>query len=100
MARDEPNAGFNSRFTEDLIGLDPDDPEARAFAAHLDRMERSGPNFTIEASLDGVADFAESTNRVGGVRRDAAWLIVTLILLGVLVGAWDTLRAALTWLAG
>ncbi|WP_034272694.1 hypothetical protein [Haloechinothrix halophila] len=100
MAREQPDTGPHSRFTDDLIGLDPDDPEARAFAAHLDRMERSGPNFTIESSLAGVADFAESTNRMDGVRRHFAWLVVTLILLGVLLGAWETLRLALTWLAG
>ncbi len=100
MVRDEPGAGDSSRFTDDLIGLDPDDPEARAFAAHLDRMERSGPSFTIESSLAGVADFAESTNRIGGVRRHFAWLVVALILIGVLFGAWETLRLALTWLGG
>ncbi len=100
MVRDEPDGGPQSRFTDDLIGLDPDDPEARAFAEHLDRMERSGPSFTIESSLAGVADFAESTNRIGGVRRHFAWLVVTLILLGVLFGAWETLRFALTWLWG
>jgi len=98
MVRDEPGAGPSQRFSEDLIGLDPNDPEARAFAAHLDRMERSGPGYTVEASLAGVADFAESTNRIGGPRKHLAWLIATLILLGVLLGAWDTLQAALTWL--
>lgn len=100
MAREQPDTGPHSRFTDDLIGLDPDDPEARAFAEHLDRMERSGPSFTIESSLAGVADFAESTNRLGGVRRHIAWLVVTLILLGVLFAAWETVRMALTWLAG
>ena len=56
--------GQNPRFHEDLVGLDPYDPEALAFAEHLDRIERSGPNYTIEAALDGVSDFADSSNRL------------------------------------
>ena len=57
------------RFHDDLVGLDPDDPEARAFAEHLDRMERVRPMFTVEGELSGVRDFAESANRVGGATR-------------------------------
>ncbi|MQA61207.1 MAG: hypothetical protein GEU86_06865 [Actinophytocola sp.] len=98
--KDGFNTGSNPRFSEDLLGLDPHDPEARAFAEHLDRMERCRPAFTIEASLEGVADFAESTNRIGGSRRAFAWAIVTLILLGVLFAAWETVSRALIWLAG
>lgn len=74
--------GPPGRFADDLIGLDPDDPEARAFAAHLDRMERIRPMFTVEGELAGVRDFAESTNRAGGLRYWAAVVVVGLILLG------------------
>ncbi|ATY10961.1 hypothetical protein DMP23_03980 [Amycolatopsis sp. A1MSW2902] len=81
--------GWNPRFHEDLVGLDPYDPEARAFAAHLDRMERTGPTFTVEACLDQVADFAESSNRTGGLRYWVSALVVVLIVLGLLVTAWD-----------
>ena len=52
------------RFDDDLIGLDPDDPEARAFAEHLDRMQRCDPAFTVEGSLRGVAEFADTKNIV------------------------------------
>lgn len=85
------------RFSDDLVGLDPDDPEARAFAAHLDRMERSRPSFTVEGALDGIADFADSSNRIGGERRVLARLVVLLILLGVLVGAWYVVAGLLGW---
>lgn len=78
------------RFSDDLIGLDPADPEARAFAAHLDRMQRARPSFTVEGALDGIADFAESSNRIGGRYRLLAGLVVMLIMFGVLLGAWDT----------
>jgi hypothetical protein len=71
------------RFADDLIGLDPDDPEARAFAAHLDRMERVRPMFTVEGELGGVRDFAESANRAGGLTRWTAWMVTLLVLLGV-----------------
>ena len=91
--------GQNPRFHEDLVGLDPYDPEARAFAEHLDRMERSGPNYTVEAALDGVADFAESSNRLGGLRYWVSALVVVLIVLGVIVTAWDIVVHALAWLA-
>ncbi|MGH3451987.1 MAG: hypothetical protein ACRDQW_14975 [Haloechinothrix sp.] len=94
----EHGSQLNPRFGDDLVGLDPDDPDARAFAEHLDRMERSGPTFTVEASLKGVADFAESSNRLGGDKRVWAALVVGLILLGVLVGAWETLTHFVEWL--
>src|SRR3979409_1456364 len=70
------------RFHEDLVGLDPYDPDARAFAEHLDRIERCGPNYTVEAALDGVADFADSSNRLGGLRYWGSALIVVLIVSG------------------
>lgn len=92
--------GPHPRFHEDLVGLDPFDPEARAFAEHLDRMERCGPNFTVEASLSGVADFADSSNRLGGLRWWISVLVVALIILGVLVAAWDIVSLTIQWLGG
>ncbi|ACU97402.1 hypothetical protein [Saccharomonospora viridis] len=86
------------RFDDDLIGLDPDDPEARAFAEHLDRMQRCDPAFTVEGSLRGVAEFADGSNRAGGLRWWVAVLVVCLILMGVLVSAWDILGDLLAWL--
>ncbi|KAA2253372.1 hypothetical protein F0L68_33195 [Solihabitans fulvus] len=74
-----------------MVGLDPDDPEALAFAEHLDRMERERPGYTVEGYLDGVEEFAASANRAGGHRRLVAVLIVALILLGVLVTLWSAL---------
>lgn len=91
--------GRHPRFHEDLVGLDPYDPDARAFAEHLDRIERCGPNYTVEAALDGVADFAESSNRLGGLRYWVSALLVVLIVLGVIVTAWDIVVHALAWLA-
>ena len=89
----------NPRFSEDLVGLDPYDPEARAFAEHLDRMERCGPTFTVEASISGVADFAESSNRLGGLRWWASVALVSLIIIGVIVAAWDIIGRAMIWLS-
>ncbi|MFO7192225.1 hypothetical protein [Thermocrispum sp.] len=89
--------GPDARFHDDLIGLDPDDPEARAFAEHLHRMERTGPRFTVEGALDGIAEFAESSNRVRGHYRAMAVLVVSLILLGVAVSVWDTISGFLGW---
>lgn len=92
--------GRNPRFDEDLIGLDPTDPEAQAFAEHLDRMQRCEPAFTVEASINGVADFADSSNRLGGIRWWGAALLATLIIIGVLVASWDIIVRALQWLSG
>ncbi|OLF17886.1 hypothetical protein [Actinophytocola xanthii] len=79
------------RFDEDLLGLDPDDPEARAFAEHLERQQRVRPGFTVEGYLSGMDDFAASANRLGGHRKLMASLLAMLILLGVIVAAWDAL---------
>jgi hypothetical protein len=68
-------------FDDELLGLDPDDPEAQAFAAHLDRMHRERPTFTVEGYLDGVSDFADSSNRAQGGRRLLAVLLVSLLLM-------------------
>jgi len=75
-------------FDDELLGLDPDDPEARAFAEHLDRMQRQRPTFTVEGYLDGVREFADSANRAEGGRRWAAVVLVALLLAvtGYLVG--------------
>lgn len=100
MAETGPTGpGQHPRFHEDLVGLDPHDPEACAFAEHLDRMERCRPNFTVEASIDGVADFADSSNRLGGLRWWIAAFLATLIIVGVIVAAWDIVERALLWLA-
>ena len=88
---EDDEVGPRGRFGEDLIGLDPADPEVQAFAAHLDRMERTAPAFTVEGSLAGVRDFAESANRANGSRRAFAMTVVGLILLGVIVVVWDVL---------
>lgn len=81
----------HDRFTDDLIGLDPHDPEAKEFADHLDRMEREHPGYTVEGYLAGVQDFAESANRTTGHRRLVAVLVVGLILLGVVLSVWFAL---------
>jgi hypothetical protein len=86
------------RFDDELIGLDRDDPDAQAFAAHLDRMHRRYPAFTVEGYLDDVGKFVDSANRANGERRLAA-VAVVLMLLAVVAGlVWDVLRFVLsTW---
>ncbi|RZQ61367.1 hypothetical protein EWH70_23515 [Amycolatopsis suaedae] len=95
-SEDEPHP----RFHDDLVGLDPHDPEARAFAEHLDRVQRCDPAYTVEASIDGVGDFARSSHRAGGLRWWVAVVVVVLILFGVLVASWDILVRISQWLAG
>ena len=88
----EPDhSGRSPRFDDELLGLDPDDPEAQAFAEHLDRMQRQRPAFTVEGYLEGVRDFAESANRAEGGRRWAAVLVVVLLLLGAAYVVWEAL---------
>ena len=77
----DPTPERSSRFDDDLLGLDPDDPEAQAFAAHLDRMQRQAPAFTVEGYLEGVRTFADSANRAEGGRRWAAVVLVGLLLV-------------------
>ena len=87
------------RFDDDLLGLDPDDPEAQAFAAHLDRMQRQGPTFTVEGYLDGVRAFADSANRAEGGRRWAAVVLVGLLLVVAGYVVFDALMFVVTtWL--
>ena len=69
--------------------MDPEDPEARAFAAHLDRMQQQRPTFTVEGYLDGVRNFAESANRAEGGRRWAAVALVALLLTGAAYVVYD-----------
>lgn len=89
------------RFADDLVGLDPHDPEARAFAEHLDRMERAGSKATVEGMLTGVDDFARCANRTQGHRRVVVVLVVLLILLGVGVTVWNAVVFMLgTFLGG
>ncbi|GAA4983911.1 hypothetical protein WHI96_10470 [Pseudonocardia tropica] len=78
------------RFDDDLLGLDPEDPEARAFAEHLDRMQRV-PSCSVEGYIRGVGDFAESANRLRGPHRAAAVGVTVLLLL---VAAWVIANAA------
>ncbi|WP_197523041.1 hypothetical protein [Actinokineospora pegani] len=96
----ERRAGRRDRFQDDLVGLDPDDPDALAFAEHLDRMERVRNGYTVEGYLGGVQDFAESANRLGGHRRLTAGILAALILLGVVVAAWDSVLFILGVLFG
>jgi hypothetical protein len=87
-AQDDEPTGPPGRFADDLVGLDPYDPDAQAFAAHLDRMERVTPSYTVEGYLDGVSTFADSANRLDGHRRLMAVIVVGLLLLGVGYTAW------------
>jgi hypothetical protein len=77
----DPSPERSPRFDDELIGLDPDDPDAQAFAAHLDRMQQQRPAFTVEGYLDGIRAFADSANRAEGGRRWAAVLLVALLLV-------------------
>ena len=95
----EPRPQRSSRFDDDLVGLDPDDPDAQAFAAHLDRMEQQSPTFTVEGYLDGVRAFADSANRAEGARRWAAVLLVALLLVVAGYVVYDALLFVMgTWL--
>jgi hypothetical protein len=98
-AAQEPDRDPRSQqFDDELLGLDPDDPEAQAFAAHLDRMQRHRPAFTVEGYLDGVGDFADSANRAEGGRRWAAVLVVLALLLVAVYAVWDAVVfVARTW---
>lgn len=94
MARGHPEqepGEPTGRFADDLLGLDPQDPEAQEFAAHLDRIEHPNSRATVEGMLQGVDDFAQSANRASGHRRLMAVLVVALILLGVGYTIWNAL---------
>jgi hypothetical protein len=100
--RDPPEPGAPqdpSWHSDELIGLDPQDPEAQAFAAHLARIRRDRPGFTVEGYLDGVTDFADSANRSNGGRRFLAVTLVVLLLLVAGYLIWDALQFVVTtWL--
>lgn len=84
------------RFENELIGLDRDDPEAQAFAAHLDRIERCHPSFTVEGYLADVTTFAESANRAQGERYWAAVAVVVALLAVAAYLMWDSLMLVVT----
>jgi hypothetical protein len=89
----------SGQFDDELVGLDPDDPDAQAFAAHLDRMQRQRSGFTVEGYLDGVVDFADSANRAEGGRRWSAVLVVLLLLAVAAYLVWDAfVFVVATWL--
>ena len=79
----------DERFDPVLEGLDPSDPEVQAFAEHLDRMQHPNADATVEGTLRGVDDFAQSINRTTGHRRTVAVFVVALILFGVIYTVWN-----------
>ncbi|MFB9383218.1 hypothetical protein ACFFTK_08715 [Pseudonocardia petroleophila] len=88
-----------ARFDNELLGLDPTDPEAQAFAEHLDRMEHQRPAFTVEGYLDGVSAFADSANRAEGGRRWSAVAVVVLLLAVAAFLVWEAfVFVVMTWL--
>jgi hypothetical protein len=93
---EEPERERSPEFDDELIGLDPDDPEAQAFAAHLERQRRVRSSYTVEGYLSDMGDFADSANRLGGHHKVMATLLVLLILLGVTITAWDALVFVVT----
>jgi hypothetical protein len=90
----------SERFDDDLIGLDPEDPEARAFAEHLDRVEKVRSGYTVEGYLADMSDFADGANRLGGHYRLMVTILALLILSGFVVAAWDAIVYVLTALFG
>ncbi|MDN5860334.1 MAG: hypothetical protein L0H84_17140 [Pseudonocardia sp.] len=97
--RDPEQPARSPRFDDELLGLDPDDPDAQAFAAHLDRMREQRPAYTVEGYIAGVASFADSANRARGGRRWAAVLVCGLLLAVAAWLMWEALvYAVLTWL--
>jgi hypothetical protein len=93
---DDRRTGPVPPFDDELIGLDPDDPETRAFAEHLARMRNVQPRFTVEGELAQVGEFANSANRANGHRRLMAVIVVALILIVVLAAAWGTLTTVVS----
>lgn len=80
---------------DDFLGLDPHDPEVKAFAAHLERMENPNVHPTVEGMLEGIDDFAQSANRTDGHRRVVVVTVVLLILLGVGFTLWSAIAFVL-----
>jgi hypothetical protein len=99
VGQDKDRGRRSRQFDDELVGLDPDDPEAQAFAAHLDRMQTQRPGYTVEGYLAGITDFADSANRAEGGRRWAAVFVVLALLAGAAYVAWEALVFVLrTWL--
>lgn len=95
-AQDGADDPDDDAIADELIGLDPDDPETRAFADHLRRMQSPTPSFTVEGYLRDVGEFANSANRAVGHRRLMAVLVVGLLLLSVAYAVWRTLGDVFT----
>jgi hypothetical protein len=81
---------------DDFVGLDPYDPEVRAFAAHLERMEHPNAHPTVEGTLEGIGDFVQCANRTDGHRRVVVVTVVLLILLGVGFTLWSAIAFVLS----
>ncbi|MFB9903334.1 hypothetical protein [Allokutzneria oryzae] len=79
--------GPQGRFRDDLIGLDPDDPETQAFAEHLDRVQKVPKPYTVEGYLTQVGDFAEAANRREGHRRLSVVIVSWAVILALLSAA-------------
>lgn len=94
--RPDPADEERLRVDDELIGLDPGDPEVRAFAEHLRETHEPRSAFTVEGYLSGVSAFAASANRSSGGRRWAAVVVVGLILLGVLYTALSVAAFAMS----
>lgn len=86
------NTGRRRELPEDMLGLDPDDPETQAFAEHMERMRTVHPNYTVEGYLNNVGEFANSANRALGHRRLMAVIVVSLVLLGLGYAAYLALE--------
>ncbi len=96
--KDREQPARSPQFDDELLGLDPHDPEAQAFAAHLDRMQEQRPAYTVEGYIEGVASFADSANRAEGGRRWAAVLVCGLLLAVAGWLMWEALLfVVLTW---
>jgi hypothetical protein len=100
IERRESSKRTRSRqFDDELIGLDPDDPDAQAFAAHLDRMQQERPAYTVEGYLDGVSRFAEASHRAQGLRYWMAVLVAGLLLAVAAYVVWESFTfVVFTWL--
>ena len=97
--KDREQPARSPRFDDELLGLDPHDPEAQAFAEHLDRMSEERPAYTVEGYLHGVSTFADSANRAEGGRRWAAVAVCVLLLAVAAWIVWEALTyVLLTWL--
>jgi hypothetical protein len=94
----DPGLGDPDPVDDELIGLDRDDPEVQAFAAHLSRMHRRHPAFTVEGYLDDVGTFADAANRAQGERYWAAVAVVVALLAVVVYLVVDCVAFVLqTW---